>query len=432
MTVSSTVSKVSYAGTGSTTLFSVPFYFLDNTHVKVILRRSSGVEVVKSITTDYTVSGAGVISGGTITMIVAPASGQTLVIARNVPLTQETDYITNDPFPAETHEKALDKLTMEMQQVQEQLDRSVKVSITDTTSPDTLIQTVVNSAASAATSAASAQSNLNSFIGQYYGPLAANPTLDPLGNPPGVGDLYWNTSNSLMRAYNGSNWVDTATASPVTIAIQTFSGTGAQTAFTLSSTPPSLNGITIFISGVAQYPTTDYTYSGTTLTFTTAPPAGTNNISVRVMSALSIGTPADLSVSTIKIIDANITPAKLDRAYAEINAANTLNKANRGAITALTDGATITPDFALANNYSVTLGGNRTLANPTNIVAGQSGVIAVSQDGTGSRTLAYGSYFKFAAGSAPTLTTTASAVDLIAYYVESATRIDCRFVGDVK
>lgn len=115
-----------------------------------------------------------------------------------------------------------------------------------------------------------------------------------------------------------------------------------------------------------------------------------------------------------------------------LDLAQSFTKAQRGAVVALTDGATITPDFAAGNNYSVTLGGNRTLANPTNIVAGQSGVITVTQDGTGSRTLAFGSYFKFAAGAAPTLTTTAAAVDDLAYYVESATRIVVKALGDAR
>jgi hypothetical protein len=110
----------------------------------------------------------------------------------------------------------------------------------------------------------------------------------------------------------------------------------------------------------------------------------------------------------------------------------TFTVAQRGAVTALTDGATITPDFAAANNFSVTLGGNRTLANPTNLVAGQSGVIKITQDGTGSRTLAFGSYWDFAAGVAPTLTTTASAVDILVYYVDSTTNITARLIGDRK
>lgn len=117
---------------------------------------------------------------------------------------------------------------------------------------------------------------------------------------------------------------------------------------------------------------------------------------------------------------------------ATLSAAQSFTAAQRGSITALTDGATITPDFSLANNFSVTLGGNRTLANPTNLTAGQSGVIVITQDGTGSRTLAYGSYFKFPAGVAPSLTTTASAVDVLAYYVESSTRITARLVSDTK
>jgi hypothetical protein len=111
---------------------------------------------------------------------------------------------------------------------------------------------------------------------------------------------------------------------------------------------------------------------------------------------------------------------------AAIAKAQTFTAAQRGTVSALTDGATITPNFATANNFSVTLGGNRTLANPTNLTAGQSGAIAITQDGTGSRTLAFGSYWKFAGGTAPTLTTTASKVDVLVYYVESSTRISAQ------
>jgi len=89
-------------------------------------------------------------------------------------------------------------------------------------------------------------------------------------------------------------------------------------------------------------------------------------------------------------------------------------------ITALTDGATITPDFSAAQNFSVTLAGNRTLANPTNQVAGQTGSIFVTQDGTGSRTLSYGANWDFPAGTAPTLTTAAAGVDRIDYIVRAA------------
>jgi len=121
-----------------------------------------------------------------------------------------------------------------------------------------------------------------------------------------------------------------------------------------------------------------------------------------------------------------------DADTAKTDVAQSFTAAQRGSVVALTDGATITPDFALANNFSVTLGGNRTLANPTNLTVGQSGVIKVTQDGTGSRTLAYGSNWDFAGGTAPTLTTTASAVDILAYYVDGASNITTRFIGDRK
>lgn len=116
----------------------------------------------------------------------------------------------------------------------------------------------------------------------------------------------------------------------------------------------------------------------------------------------------------------------------QLASAQTFTAAQRGAVVALTDGATITADFALGNNFSVTLAGNRTLANPSNLTAGQHGVIVITQDATGSRTLAYGGQWKFPAGTAPTLTTTANAVDVLAYYVESATRITARLITDVK
>jgi hypothetical protein len=121
-----------------------------------------------------------------------------------------------------------------------------------------------------------------------------------------------------------------------------------------------------------------------------------------------------------------------DADTAKTDVVQSFTAAQRGAITGLTDGATITPDFAVANNFSVTLGGNRTLANPSNATAGQSGVIVITQDGTGGRTLAYGSNWKFAGGTDPTLTTAANAVDVLTYYVASSTVIIASALGDVK
>lgn len=117
-------------------------------------------------------------------------------------------------------------------------------------------------------------------------------------------------------------------------------------------------------------------------------------------------------------------------ALGEMTATDTVDGGVAATITTLTDGATITPDFSASNNFTVTLGGNRTLVNPTNLVAGQSGSIFIVQDGTGSRTLAFGSYWDFAGGTAPTLSTAASAVDRIDYVVRTTGSIHAVFTAN--
>ena len=106
--------------------------------------------------------------------------------------------------------------------------------------------------------------------------------------------------------------------------------------------------------------------------------------------------------------------------------------AQRGTAVALTDAATVAVDLALANNFTLTIAGNRTLGAPTNQVVGQSGCIVITQDGGGGRTLAYNSAWKFPGGTVPTLTTTGGAVDVLTYYVESASRITAQLLNDVK
>ena len=101
-------------------------------------------------------------------------------------------------------------------------------------------------------------------------------------------------------------------------------------------------------------------------------------------------------------------------------------------ITALSDGSTITIDMATACHHSVTLGGNRTFAAPSNQVVGQAGSIFITQDGTGSRTASFNAAFKFVGGTAPTLTTTAAAVDRIDYIILSSNVIHCAVSLDVK
>lgn len=129
MTISSTTSRISYAGNGVTTIFSFPYYFLAEADLIVVSRDdTTGVETAKVLTTDYTVSGEGEQAGGSVTMLIAPATGTTLVIYRDPAATQGLDLVANDALPVENVEEALDKLTMLVQRLIDVVSRSVSLS----------------------------------------------------------------------------------------------------------------------------------------------------------------------------------------------------------------------------------------------------------------------------------------------------------------
>jgi hypothetical protein len=131
MTVASSTTRTALVGDGATLgPFTSTFKILDDDHVAVYVAGT-----LKTLTTHYTVSGAG---GATFTVTFtsgnAPANGAQVLLIREVPLTQETDYVENDPFPAETHETALDLAAMVSQQLSEELDRAIKMPVTTTLS----------------------------------------------------------------------------------------------------------------------------------------------------------------------------------------------------------------------------------------------------------------------------------------------------------
>ena len=255
-----------------------------------------------------------------------------------------------------------------------------------------------------------------------------------IGVQPGKGQFRKLTD--ISSSFNGSTTAFTLTVPP--------GGTANQV------TPVSSYSLLISINNVIKNPGTDYTVSSNTITFSSAPTNGQTFWGVLMSDPLGqSNVPADGSVTTAKFANDAVTYAKMQDTstnnrvlgaatagtIGEVQVASdmlasglslagkTTVASSLGTVSALTDGATITPNFNTANNFSVTLGGNRTLANPTNISAGQSGAIVVTQDGTGSRTLGYGGYWKFPGGTAPTLTTTASKVDVICYFCDTTTRL---------
>ena len=131
MTVSTTTTKAIYNGDGSTTAFPTTFEFFDDTDIVVTERAvNTGAETTKTLTTDYTVSG-GNGATGTVTATTAPPATVQWVIGRKTPLTQQIDYVENDDFPAETHEQGLDRGVMIAQDRQGEIDRALKVPVSD-------------------------------------------------------------------------------------------------------------------------------------------------------------------------------------------------------------------------------------------------------------------------------------------------------------
>jgi len=136
MTISTTIIKNSYSGDGSVVAFTYAFKIADATFIEVIVKTNlTGTESVRAIgtgTTNYAVTGVGEAAGGTVTFVTAPTSAETVVLRRSTTQTQALDLIENDNLPANSLETAFDKNLSLIQELQEQIDRSFKVSRANT------------------------------------------------------------------------------------------------------------------------------------------------------------------------------------------------------------------------------------------------------------------------------------------------------------
>jgi len=178
MTISTTTTKNSYSGNGSTTAFAYTFPINSTDEITVIERSATGTETVKSEgsgSTNYGIADNGA-AGGTVTMVTAPANGTTLVILRNTNLTQSTDLVANDPFPAETNESAFDKLQMQIQEVQEEVDRSIKLSRTNTMTSTNFTKSAADRASKVLAFDSSGEISVTQELGTVKGNWGASTT----------------------------------------------------------------------------------------------------------------------------------------------------------------------------------------------------------------------------------------------------------------
>jgi hypothetical protein len=226
MTIEKTGSRAQYTGNGATVAFSFPFRFIAETDLQVFLT-VGGVDTLQTLTTHYTVSNTGTEDGGTVAFLTAPATGARVTINRSVPITQETDYTANDPFPADTHEAALDKLTLAVQEQAAIVARSIKLPATSTISSIELSGAVANAAvvfngdatglvpgpttadiANAAANAAQAALDAAAAEDAKDAAEAAAALLDGSAVPNGgtTGQVLAKASATRMQTRNGKLW----------------------------------------------------------------------------------------------------------------------------------------------------------------------------------------------------------------------------------
>lgn len=310
MTVPTTISKAGpYAGAGTVGPFPIPFRFLESSHLRVVATDPSGANSTLVLDTDYTVTGAGADSGSV--RLTAPLfAGWRLVVLRNVPATQEADYVQNDAFPAESHEQALDKLTMLVQQQGEALGRALVMPESDFLVDGTLPPVSVR-----------AKRYLS--FDDFGRPVATTfdiqeiqrLSLEAIESAKSAKESELISIESALSAEFNAAFVREQVAG-ATPSVVRFSGDGAQVSFDLGVLPGDENNTDVFISGVYQQKDT-YNVDGRNLVFDAAPPVGARNIEVKIAPAYAImlGSAVNISITddgAIRSLDSYVKETRAD------------------------------------------------------------------------------------------------------------------------
>ena len=522
--------RVSYSVAESVTQtsFAVPFEFFADADLNVYVDGT-----LKTLTTDYTVTG-GDGSTGTVSISVTGATGgSTVVITRDIALERTTDFPTSGPFDVNSLNIELDKQIAMVADLRDKTDRALQLTdydsavslvlpdvntrkgktlafnatsgaveagpsisdvqavsaasadiatladIEDGTDATDAIQTVagiaanvttvagvaanvttvagqttnmqnvtdnlsaIQNAASNATAAenaktaaqaaqAAAELAADNFDDTYLGAKASDPTVDNDGDALTAGDLYFNTTFNQLKVYTGSAWADAAltAADFLTVANNLSDVASASTALSNLGGLPLAGGtmtgnlsygdsvkaifgagsdLQIYHDGSNSY----FTESGTGRIYVT-----TNGPSVILgktdgenMLIANADGAVDIYYNNSKKLATTATGVTVTGTAVATTDTDTTNTGN------------VTLDFGANQNFVLTLTGNVTLVNPTTEQVGQSGFITFIQDATGGRTVSLGTDYETAGGAGITLSSAASATDIVPYVVVASGRI---------
>lgn len=382
MTVETQTNEVTANGNSVATVFSFsPVVIFDPDDLTVVVTvTATGVQTTLArgtSSTTYSVSvttypGTGSItypaSGGT-----PLATGSTITMTRDLTIEQTTDLGNQGGYHPEVLEQALDRLTMYQLQASDQGDRAIRL-------PAGEVATSANTVLLASAARAS----------KY---------------------MAWDASGNITAIAGAVSTVGVS-AFMLTLLDDT---SQAQAAITLGVTSPSAFMATVLDD-------VDAATARATLGVVASTTAASGIVELATNAETQTGTDTARAVTPDDLTSKEATVANYRANTADRILTTDIVWSAQAEVT-LTDGANIAVDFSTFFNGTVTLAGNRALTNPTNTKVGQRGRIRIVQDGTGSRTLSYGTSYEWAGTTAGILSTAAAAEDMLYYDIISSTRI---------
>lgn len=382
-------SSTTYTGDGTTKDFTIPFDYLDRDHVKVAVdrvRTTNGSSLYEfSFVNDTTVRVVKVSDGTS-----APDTGLEIEVFRETPVDNPAVVFGSGAALTTTNlNKLADYLTYALQE---------------------------------------ATDDNNTFNVIYLGAKGAAPTVDNNGDPLIAGAVYFDTNDNAPYYYDGSSWIAGNSA-----ALADAAKTAAEAAQTAAEAAQT--------AAEAAQTAAEDAQTGAEAAETNAAASETKaqawaeededveveagQYSAKHWAAKAEADAASINPSNIVTLDGTQTISGDKTHTGDVTHEGDVDFDGRvtGDIVTLVSGATVTPDMADGNRFELTLDQSLTIANPSNMVVGQTVMIILRQDGTGGRTATWGAYWKFPGGCDPVLTGDANAIDIVVGEVISATEI---------